>query len=89
MRECSPDGAGSLVAEGGALDVGLREVSHEEGDPGGVGVDDSDAWAHEGTVDVVAEYPPGTEAVEEVEKTGENEFNLSHLSSWLFAKYYY
>ena len=76
---CSPHGSEGTVAELSAVLVGLGEVALEEGNPGGIAVNDCDASSHQGHVARVAEDPEGTEGVPVVEDTGEEELNVQHL----------
>ena len=81
MLFCSPHGSEGIIAELSALVVGLREVSAEEGDERGVGIDQGDASSHHWGIGGVAEDPPGTPGVPVVDDTGEEELNIQHLDN--------
>jgi hypothetical protein len=76
---CSPHGSEGIVAELSTVLIGQGEVTLEEGNEGGIAVNDGDASSHQGHVGRVAEDPEGTEGVPVVEDTGEEELNVQHL----------
>jgi hypothetical protein len=76
---CSPHGSEGIVADLSAVLVGKGEVALEEGNPGGITVNNGDASSDEGQVDFVAVDPEATEGVPVVEDTREEELNVQHL----------
>ena len=76
---CSPHGSEGIVAELSTVLVGQGEVTLEEGNEGGITVNDGDASSEQGHVASVATDPEGTEGVPVIEGTGEEELNVQHL----------
>lgn len=78
-RVSSPEGSDGLIAEVGTVVVGLGEVSHEEADEAGVGVNQEHAAGDQRGIDEVAEDAPSTVGVKAVEDTREEELHVQHI----------
>ena len=79
LQKSSPEGSDRPIAEVGTIVIGLGEVSHEEADKAGVGVDEEHAGSDERGIDEVAEDAPSTVGVQAVEDTREEELNVQHI----------
>jgi hypothetical protein len=79
LRRSSPEGSDGLIAESGSVVVGLGEVSQEEADEAGVGVDQEDASSDQRGIDCVAEDAPSTVVVQVLEDTREEELHVQHI----------